>query len=55
MEIDLKKLDEIEKAVLDEFYRSNLVDTDNPDLVRQIAEIAARISTLTLAKLLGSK
>ncbi|AJA42662.1 hypothetical protein phiCT9441A_50 (endogenous virus) [Clostridium phage phiCT9441A] len=53
--MDLNKLAAIEESVLKEFFENNIVDTTNPELVKQIAKISARISIITLSKLLESK
>lgn len=55
MDIDINKLTVIEESVLKEFFENNVIDTTNPELVKQIAEISARISVITLSKLLELK
>ncbi|WP_282804578.1 hypothetical protein [Clostridium tetani] len=55
MNMDVNKLTDIENSVLKEFFENNIIDTTNPELVKQIAEISARISVITLSKLLELK
>ncbi len=45
-------LDALEKSVLKDFHDRNIAGDRFPDLTEQIAEIAARIAVITVAKLL---
>lgn len=42
-------LDELEQEILHDFYEHNVLES-NPEILRQVAEVSARITIIALAK-----